>query len=175
MKRNTQAFTLIELLVVVGIISILASIAVPNFLEAQTRAKVSRVQSDLRTISIALESYAVDHTSYPICGDLEGNPIPFYPWSGPYILGTRLGVTVTTPIAYLSIRPTDLFSERPEAQLPYFYHTRDYAQAKKDCAGADYLMDYVARIAGTPRTATQYILSSNGPDRDHDLLSDAPG
>ena len=37
-----RAFTLIELLIVVAIISILAGIAVPNFLDAYTRAKVSK-------------------------------------------------------------------------------------------------------------------------------------
>ena len=60
-----KAFTLIELLIVVAIIAILAAIAVPNFLEAQTRAKVSRVLSDERTYSTALETYYIDNNAYP--------------------------------------------------------------------------------------------------------------
>lgn len=60
-----KAFTLIELLIVVAIIAILAAIAVPNFLEAQTRAKVSRAKADIRTLATALESYAVDTNAYP--------------------------------------------------------------------------------------------------------------
>ena len=62
MKR---AFTLIELLIVIAIIAILALIAVPNFLEAQVRAKVSRVKADERTVATGLESYAVDWGGYP--------------------------------------------------------------------------------------------------------------
>lgn len=60
-----RAFTLIELLIVVAIIAILAAIAVPNFLEAQTRSKVSRVKSDMRSMVTALEAYYVDNNHYP--------------------------------------------------------------------------------------------------------------
>lgn len=61
-----KAFTLIELLIVVAIIAILAAIAVPNFLEAQTRAKVSRVMSDQRTYATGLETYMIDNNAYPM-------------------------------------------------------------------------------------------------------------
>lgn len=69
MKMKNQGFTLIELLIVVAIIAILAAIAIPNFLAAQTRSKVSRTKADMRTIAVALESYFVDNNH------LRGNPI----------------------------------------------------------------------------------------------------
>jgi Tfp pilus assembly protein PilE len=51
---NRHAFTLI-------VVAILAAIALPNFLEAQNRAKVSRVFAEMRTHATALESYRVDN------------------------------------------------------------------------------------------------------------------
>ena len=63
-NARRKAFTLIELLIVVAIIAILAAIAVPNFLEAQVRAKVSRVKNDMRTGATGLEAYAVDYGKY---------------------------------------------------------------------------------------------------------------
>ncbi|MCD6386035.1 prepilin-type N-terminal cleavage/methylation domain-containing protein, partial [Candidatus Sumerlaeota bacterium] len=64
MKRK-GGFTLIELLIVVAIIAILALIAVPNFLEAQTRSKVAQVKANMRTVATGLESYFVDNNHYP--------------------------------------------------------------------------------------------------------------
>ena len=84
--RFPGGFTLIELLIVVAIIAILAAIAVPNFLEAQVRAKVSRAAADLRTIATALESYAVDYNKYAPNDDAY-NTVP---------------KELTTPVAYLS-------------------------------------------------------------------------
>jgi prepilin-type N-terminal cleavage/methylation domain-containing protein len=42
------AFTLVEIMVVVAIISLLASIAVPNFLRARKRSQATRMLEDLR-------------------------------------------------------------------------------------------------------------------------------
>jgi type II secretion system protein G len=87
--KPSHAFTLIELLIVVAIIAILAAIAVPNFLEAQIRAKVSRAKADMRTMATALEQYHVDNNGYPD-------------------IFTRL-LVITTPIQYISTVPRDIF------------------------------------------------------------------
>lgn len=104
MKR---AFTLIELLIVVAIIGILAAIAVPNFLNAQTRAKVSRVYADQRSIATAVESYAVDHGRPPI--DMDAGATFLALW--PEAMGGRDAFynTLTTPIAYMTAIPRDPF------------------------------------------------------------------
>jgi len=97
---RSRGFTLIELLIVVAIIAILALIAVPNFLEAQTRSKVSRVKADLRSLATALEAYMADWNSYTF-SDLGDNIYN-------YVQGFCL---LTTPIAYITTIPRDPFGE----------------------------------------------------------------
>ncbi len=88
MNKRISAFTLIELLIVVAIIGILAAIAVPNFLNAQTRAKVAKVVSNLRSIETALEMYYLDENSYTS-----------WAWDGNDYYGFR---QLSTPIAYIN-------------------------------------------------------------------------
>jgi len=60
-----RGFSLIELVVVIAVLSLLAIMAVPPALSSIERARVARVVSDLRTVEVALESYRMDHGSYP--------------------------------------------------------------------------------------------------------------
>jgi type II secretion system protein G len=109
LRSDRPGFTLIELLIVVAIIAILAAIAVPNFLEAQTRSKVSAAKADLRTIALGLESYYVDHNSYPYKESIGAaqNLVPGgFPRNAPP--GVR-PAGLTSPIAYLTAIPADAF------------------------------------------------------------------
>ena len=114
---NAKAFTLIELLIVVAIIAILAAIAVPNFLEAQVRAKVSRAKTDMRSMATAVECYAVDNNKYPY------SQLPVTPaqrdWVSPggFPLGNvsdpnKMCGGMTTPIAYITSLPIDIFDTK---------------------------------------------------------------
>ena len=87
MKRK-QGFTLIELLIVVAIIGILAAIAVPNFMNAQIRAKVARIESDFKSLATALEMYKMDNGRYISRYNNISWPKRFYP--------------LTSPVSYIS-------------------------------------------------------------------------
>ena len=93
--RKTRAFTLIELLIVVAIIGILAAIAVPNFLQAQTRAKLAQVTSNMKSLSTAMLTYQADYTSMPL--------------HDPAHLYNIYRNALTTPVAYIAKIPTDVF------------------------------------------------------------------
>ena len=155
MRKNTKGFTLIELLIVVAIIAILAAIAIPNFLAAQIRSKVSRVKGEMATMATALESYYVDNNAYPnMVGD-DGQPNMY---------GTpHVDNTVTTPIAYITNQPIDIFRVGKFANDPtkplamrYFYQNWDF---------------YIRTAVGTVPNPYSYGLGIYGPWK---LVSSGP-
>ncbi len=107
MKPSQSAFTLIELLIVVAIIGILAAIAVPNFLNAQIRAKVANMQATHKTLHTAMMMYYGDFNTFHAHSHkpTQHNPL-------------------TSPIAYLTMWPLDIFQKGLEDNKTAIYFKR---------------------------------------------------
>ena len=61
LNKNRGGFTLVEIMIGVGIIALLAAIAVPNFLRARKRSQGTRCLEDLRIIDSAVDQYAIEN------------------------------------------------------------------------------------------------------------------
>jgi len=170
--RRGRGFTLIELLIVVAIIAILAAIAVPNFLEAQTRARVSRCLSDMRTMRAALESYAVDNIRYPEGDNGMQNFVA---------LGHRSIFRLSTSVAYITTMPSSSFKEKYGTGTPTnpkiastingYLYVRKIAQGSTSVVHPGYRTDrqaYLGPLAAADLLAVgesgEWLIKSVGPD-----------
>lgn len=139
-----KGFTLIELLIVVAIIGILAAIAVPNFLNAQIRAKLARSYSDMRSIVTSVEQLRLDTGHLPIDGwdddTEEGREIleTVFNGVGNFPEGQRSKVhylaVLTSPVPYLGAVPIDPFlsKQRSSTELGFGSPTDTYTYADWD-------------------------------------------
>lgn len=139
-----RAFTLIELLIVVAIIAILAAIAVPNFMEAQMRAKVARAKNDQRILATAMESYFVDWNDYP-----ENSDESILSYGSQKFGGL---IRLTTPVAFISSIPFDPFIA--EASGSARIGPLTYEMASTGCR---------------PLQPKGWAIASSGPDRNDDF------
>jgi len=153
--KTPRAFTLVELLIVVVIIAILASIAIPNFMAAQVRSKVSRAEADLQLINTALEIYRVDRNRYP--------PTPMESLSD----RDRRLKFLTTPVAYISSLPSEIFWR--DAKGPtYAYWSANLNDAMKYSPIYFHLPEEEMRRG-------RWALFSRGPDLDYEAAVEEGG
>lgn len=173
-----KAFTLIELLIVVAIIAILAAIAVPNFLEAQVRSKVSRLLIDMRTNAVAIEAYQIDYNDVMPC---KGQPDLFRDYNlwiesrNPYLSGGQAR-RLTSPVAYLSSVTPDVFNAGYATRFDIEFISFGYVYYGRGVFISGVPNSHVAEVY--PGRKWRWFILSCGPDllmnRGPDGISDAP-
>ncbi len=148
-----NGFTLIELLIVVAIIGILAAIAVPNFLNAQARAKLARSYADLKSIQTAIGTYTVDRGNAPYD---QGNEIQH----------GESYVALTTPVSYLSSIDAcrDVWANKNIAPNRHFC---EYGAGLRNGMAPD-SSEQAARLREYRNAGTTYVMIASGPDGDTD-------
>ena len=82
---KNAGFTIIELMLVVGIIGVLAALAVPKYNDYRERIKQTQAAHDITALQILIKNYRLNAGSYPVTLADVGNGSKLDPWGRAYV------------------------------------------------------------------------------------------
>jgi len=151
MTGESESKSLMPLVIAAALLSLgfLAVVIVPNFFLVACRpSEVANAKREIRNLAVNLETYYIDHNSYPPAVDATGRPVPLGE-SGEGVSAGFVPWMLTTPIPYASSIPSDPFVQGGF----YPINTFRYATNGISC----------------------WIMTSDGPDRAVDIsVADFP-
>ncbi|MCA9411706.1 MAG: prepilin-type N-terminal cleavage/methylation domain-containing protein [Candidatus Omnitrophica bacterium] len=187
--KRSQGFTLIELLIVIAIILILIAIALPNFLEAQQRAKIANVRAGMRGVGTAIEAFRTERGVLLIDFWDDGTAAAGERWRTKLAMIGRNPIAqyqtfeecyfpLTSPAAYLTQLPIDPFNDparsvgfgENEKGSAFIYFDNDVLNPDKNDQdhGVDYYKPNIVLqnlYGAVPLKIEEFGLLSVGPDR----------
>lgn len=129
-KAGQSGFSLVELMIVVGIIGVLATLALPRFKQFQAKAKMAEAQNVLQHIYTLEQSYALDNTVYMAVTQIGANT------------GAAVGGNICTGVAGATALGLDIepcVAAAPTPRFAYFVgvtgSTAFIADARTGAAG----------------------------------------
>lgn len=184
LDRGQFSVSLRFLLLVVCLLALLLAALTPLFQRQRMRAAISRVKADQRSLVTAIESYFIDWMQYPPFGLTEGpaRTLPngtviapsgntVHSWL-PAGCGARRIFTfampsnfavphvLTTPVAYITAWPQDLFADTLGATFGYYLPPRHSTDQRTG----------VTHVG----PGNRWVVTSFGPDQDENA-PDGPG
>ncbi len=138
-KIKYKGFTLIEVMIVLGIVAIIATIAIPNYQNYVLRSNRAQGLAVLQTNMLAIEQFKTRNLTYPAASQISAGTVAGYldkTNTGNSILGYNISYSLVSEVVTLTMTPNSTLTNK-ETLCSVITLNSNEVQTAKDTGGAD--------------------------------------